>query len=136
MKGRSSKLLAVLTVAVLTLASGTVQAYASLCQPADKVVQQACCPAEDQGMQSEDCTMGGCDCTIASKPAQQEDAPAVIPANVPSWDVSAVADSEQPPSLDVGPARSENVVIRRDRAPPREPQGSANGLRAPPSQRA
>ena len=136
MKGRSSKLLAVLTVAVLTLASGTIQAYASLCQPADKVVQQACCPAEDQGMQSEDCTMGGCDCTITSKPAQQEDAPAVIPANAPSWDVSAVADSRQLPSFDVRPASSQNVVTYRDRAPPKEPQNSANGLRAPPSQRA
>ncbi|MCH8979325.1 MAG: hypothetical protein IH945_08810 [Armatimonadetes bacterium] len=133
---RSSKLLAVLTATVLTLASGTIQAYASLCQPADKVVQQACCPAEDQGVQSEDCTMGGCDCTITSKPAQQEDAPAVVPTNAPAWVVPAVSDSEKLPSFDVGPPRSENVVILRDRAPPKGPQSSANGLRAPPSQRA
>ena len=136
MKGRSSKLLAVLTVAVLTLASGTIQAYASLCQPADKVVQQSCCPAEDQGMQSEDCTMGGCDCTIGSRTQQQEYSPAVVPANAPSWDVPVNADSEQHPVFDDRPPTSKGVHVYRDRAPPKDRHCSANGLRAPPSQRA
>ena len=136
MSVRGTRLFAVLAAISVTLASGTIQAYALLCQPAEAVVQDACCPGEGQGMQTESCTMDGCDCTIGSKPAQQKDAPAVIPANAPTWDVPVIADSEQQPSLGDRPASPVNVVIYRDRGPPKDRHCAANGLRAPPSQRA
>lgn len=136
MSTQGTRLFAVLAAISVTLVSGTIQAYASLCQPAEKTTQEACCPGEGQGMQTENCTMDGCDCTISSKPTQQEDAPAVIPANAPTWDVPVTADSERLPSFQDEPPRSENVLISRDQGPPKELHYSANGLRAPPSQRA
>ena len=105
-------------------------------QPAEQTVQEACCPGESQGMQTESCTMDGCDCTIDSKPTQQEDAPAVITGKAPTLDVPLTADNEQPPSLDNGSPSSDNVLISRDRGPPKKLLRSGNGLRAPPSKRA
>lgn len=133
---RSTKLLAVLTAAVLTLASGTIQAYASFCLPAEKVTQEACCPNADHGMQTEDCEMDGCDCTFESQPTEQKDSPATISAKAPTWDVPVIEESEQAPTFDDEPPICENVVTYRDRAPPTEPDFSGHGLRAPPSLRA
>lgn len=136
MNVRNSKLLAVLTAAVLTLTSGTIQAYASFCLPAEKVAQEACCPNADQGVQAEDCAMDGCDCTIDSQPTRPDQSPGHIAAKAPTWDFAATADSDQTPTFDDEAPISENVVTYRDRAPPTGPVLSGNGLRAPPSQRA
>ncbi|MCH7903038.1 MAG: hypothetical protein IH944_00560 [Armatimonadetes bacterium] len=136
MQVRSTKLLAVLTAAVLTLASGTIQAYASFCQPAEKVTQEACCPNGDHGVQAEDCEMDGCDCSFDSQPTEQKDSPATVSAKAPSWDVPMTEESERTPSFDDEAPISEIVVTYRDRAPPTGPDLSGNGLRAPPSQRA
>ena len=131
MNVRSSRLLAVLTAAVLTLASGTIQVYASFCQPAEKAVQEACCPDGDRGMQTEDCTMDGCDCTFDSSPTQQQDSPAVTAGTTPTWDVSVTATSEQLSTFDDSPVRCDPVVTYRDRGPASVLAISGNGLRGP-----
>ena len=136
MRDSRSRLLAVLTVAVMTLASGTIQAFASLCQPADKAVQESCCPTQDQGVQTEDCQMGGCDCTIDSSPVQQEDSPALVPGKAPTWDVPVNAEAQRLPQIESGPVKSDVINTHRERGPPKQPDTSCNGLRAPPSQRA
>ena len=136
MNVRSNKLLAVLAAAVLTLASGTIQAYASFCQPAERVTQEPCCPNAGHGMQTEGCTMDGCDCTFGSQRTQQKDSPATVSAKAPTWDVPVIEESEQAHTFDDEPPISEKVVTYRDRAPPTEPDFSGHGLRAPPSLRA
>ena len=136
MNVRSNKLLAVLAAAVLTLASGTIQAYASFCQPAEKVTQEACCPTADHGAQAKACSMDGCDCSFDSQPTRPDQSPANTAAKAPTWDFVATADSDQAPSFNDEAPISENVGTYRDRAPPSGPDFSGNGLRAPPSQRA
>ena len=80
--------------------------------------------------------MGGCECTIQSKPLQQEDAPAVMAAKAPTWDSPAVVVSDEQPIFDARLPRSDTVLSIRDRGPPKEPDISGNRLRAPPSLRA
>ena len=136
MNVRGSKLLAVLTAAVLTLASGTIQAYASFCQPAEKVEQESCCPSAEQDMQAEACTMDGCDCTIESQPTKPDQSPINSAPRASTWDFVAIADSDQPPSIDDEAPISDVVATYRDRAPPTTPDLFGNGLRGPPSPRA
>lgn len=136
MKVRHTKLLAVLTAAVMTLASGTIQAYASVCQPAEKATQDACCPDDSQVVQAQSCTMDGCNCSIDTLPTQNNDSPAVAAAKAQTLDVPVTADSVQEPSFDAVPHDTTLVVSHRERAPPNEPDTSGHGLRAPPSQRA
>lgn len=133
MRLRSNSLLAVLTVAALTLASGTIQAYVSLCQQAEIPVQESCCPNQDQSIQAEDCPMGGCDCTIGNLPVQQDDSPALVPSNGPTWAVPAIADSRQLPQFESAPPRSEVIRTNCVRGPPQQLDASCNGLRAPPN---
>ena len=133
---RTRKLLAVLTAAVLTLASGTIQAYTALCQPPANVTQDACCPSDSKGMQTGKCTMDGCDCAVSEAPKQPEQPQAVLADKGFSVDVPITASCDVPSDFESIEVARVEPCLHQDRGPPDGPELSGHGLRAPPACRA